>query len=239
MTRPSQVRRRGIVYGINAVHPTVGGVVVGYVGQTVQVLRAREGQHRDDQPWSDLIVGDAYVVEEGWWTCDELTAREMWHIARLRPLYNYTGNLTNPDRIPIFEARRQRQARDRARLAEVATWGPGRRAAARVAFRWRAWTRRQRAAVAAAAAWVVLAAAGLAAGLRVGLSPWVGLWDGAAGASALLLAGWLAFPVRGVRRTRRRRKAAVVVLAAAVVFVSWSLLPGIRPTPAVPAVAPR
>jgi hypothetical protein len=105
-------RRRGIVYGINVVHPSTGRVMLGYVGQTRQTLEARETQHREVQPWADTIVGRAYVIEVGWWTDVELDAREVWHIHRWLPLYNIEHNMANPWRIPPWTAVEQRQARE-------------------------------------------------------------------------------------------------------------------------------
>jgi hypothetical protein len=130
LVRDPNVRRRGIVYGFDILRPATGDTRVDYVGQTVRPLAVREAEHRGlgrdpscEQPWSDLIVGRAFVVEEGWWTCAELDERERFHIARLQPVYNHEANLNNPYRVPIFEARRQRDARDAARGVASRNWG--------------------------------------------------------------------------------------------------------------------
>jgi hypothetical protein len=143
--RAYQGRRLGTVYCYHTWRPGPDGaptqvVEVGYVGQTVQTLAARDSQHRGVsrgpygeaprcQPWSDIIVGGVYVVEQGMWTCDELLRRELFHIDRLRPRYNHSGNLANRHRVPVHEARRQRQCRDRARGVLVTTWPAGGRTA--------------------------------------------------------------------------------------------------------------
>lgn len=114
-TRP----RRGTVYGINAAHPITGAVVLAYVGQTRQQLRAREKQHRACQPWSDRIVGKAFVIQQGNWSNAALDLRELIQIVRLRPTYNVVGNRANPWRIPPWTAKEQRAARDAARNAGV------------------------------------------------------------------------------------------------------------------------
>ncbi len=108
----ANTRRRGIVYGINWLDPASGTIELAYVGKTRQRLRSREAQHRDDQPWSDLIVGDAYVLAEGPWTDAELDAVEEEFIKERRPPFNYEHNLDNPHRVPIPVARRQRWERD-------------------------------------------------------------------------------------------------------------------------------
>lgn len=109
---PVSDRRRGIVYGFWVVHPLTGQRVLGYVGQTRQALRAREAQHRAEQPWADTIVGPAVVIAEGAWTNGELDAHEVRQIQALRPLYNIDHNRTNPNRILPWDAVAQRQARE-------------------------------------------------------------------------------------------------------------------------------
>lgn len=109
------LRRPGVVYGFWILDPTSGQVRVDYVGQTFQRLAAREAQHRETQPWSDLIVGPAFIIESGCWTQAELDELEAFHIRRLLPRYNYEFNLDNAERIPIWLAQEQRAERDAAR----------------------------------------------------------------------------------------------------------------------------
>ncbi|GAB7053147.1 hypothetical protein [Catenuloplanes indicus] len=113
-TGPRTGPRRGIVYGFNVRDPQTGIVYLGYVGQTRQLLRAREAQHRTDQSWADIIDGGAFVLEEGVWSDGELDRREVAAIQRLRPLFNIAGNEANPDRIPPWEAVAARHLRDDA-----------------------------------------------------------------------------------------------------------------------------
>jgi hypothetical protein len=206
---------RGIVYGFNILDPDTREVRVDYVGQTVQRLDERERQHRGqdlstdaaEQPWSDLIVGKPFVIEEGRWTAVELDERERFHIHRLRPRYNYEHNLANPDRIPIPVARRQREERDRARGVPTPTWdrscrpsaASGRQRGGRPrSYRWL----RSKPAL-LAYLWLVLAT-GLwltAAHHAHGLA---GAKFGTVGASLLFVAGWVVTPRRRRRRRRRR-----------------------------------
>lgn len=130
-------RRLGFVYAYDTLRtdahgtPTTG-IEVGYVGKTVQRLNARDDQHRGlapgpdgtpakCQPFADLIVGGIRVVEQGVWTAEELAEREVFHIHRLKPRYNLVDN-PSPERIPIFEARRHRDSRDRAKGVEPQSW---------------------------------------------------------------------------------------------------------------------
>lgn len=119
---PTLTRRLGIVYGFDILdHHTNQVVANDYVGQSVRALAVREDEHRgrgrnpgDEQPWSDRIVGAPRILEQGMWTSAELDEREQYWITTLRPRMNYMGNGANPDRIPKYEARRQRAERDRA-----------------------------------------------------------------------------------------------------------------------------
>lgn len=214
-------RRPGIVYGYPILDPTTGQARTDYVGQSVQPLAARDRQHRGrapgqdgrttEQPWADLIVGQPSIIERGMWTAAELDERELFHIRRLTPRYNYVGNLDNPARVPIYAARSQREARDAARGLVSPVWAPQPsgpsawsrlfaspfgRAAGRAARR-AGWT---------VSAWAVLTlclgAVGWWAAGRVGveLDPWWAL-PAAAGMGA---AGILA-KARPKRRRRRRR----------------------------------
>lgn len=140
--------RLGFVYAYDTLvvdeHGMVAntGIEVGYVGQTVQRLSARDDQHRGIaggpdgspakcQPFSDLIVGSVRIVEQGMWTDAELDERERFHIERLRPRYNKSLNESNPLRVPIYVARQHRDARDAARGVAPQTWQPTRVPASR------------------------------------------------------------------------------------------------------------
>ncbi|WP_307934740.1 hypothetical protein [Salinispora arenicola] len=128
--RPApHVKRRGVVYcvltrPVDANGAPIPGAApeVGYIGQSRQTAWQREQQHRASQPFSDLIVGGAFVLEEGQWDDATLDAREQWWIRhgasvvpggpRQRPRYNYDHNLTNPARIEIFRAQQHRRTRE-------------------------------------------------------------------------------------------------------------------------------
>lgn len=234
--RPApHVRRRGAVYGIMTVAvddrglPIPGAApVVGYVGQSRQTVWQREQQHRDSQPFSDIIVGGSWTIEEGYWTDAELDAREQWYIRNgavlvpgqkpQRPKYNIDCNRGNPDRILPWDAVAHRQAREpgwqppvkgayvprqrRPGLAPVAVVVRRRRLRIR-------WTRRRVQAAVLAAVWLVL----FAGFWRAGWDVWSG-WDGprnaAVGASvvmgcAAVLWAWAGKPKRRRRRRRVRR----------------------------------
>lgn len=140
-SRAMPVRRPGIVYGINVVHPVTGEVVLGYVGKTRQQLASRERQHREEQPWADTIVGSAYViVEHQGWSEAELDHAEQTHIRALKPIYNIDHNRNNPNRIPPWQAIEQRQAREAARGNP--NWKPI-KLAARPRSAWARWWRRR------------------------------------------------------------------------------------------------
>lgn len=242
-------RRWSIVYGFRILDPATMRVLVDYVGKTVQKLAARERQHRgqdfetDDteQPWSDLIVGKPFIIEQGLWTAAELAERERFHIHRLKPRYNYEHNLDNPARIPIPVARRQREARDAAKGVASPDWaakGTGQRqavpgkvarraAAARAAVAAPRWTPAvKRAAgshaVRVAAAWLVLAGLLWWLANRAALSAVAGPQYAAAAATGLLLGLW-AFVERRSRKGTVRFWRACSLLAVAVLagFVVW------------------
>jgi hypothetical protein len=78
-----------------------------YVGQTVRGADIREAEHADDKPWFDLAAGPAQTIESGWWTKQDRDDREIAAIARIRPRFNHDHNLANPERIPIWDPRRQ------------------------------------------------------------------------------------------------------------------------------------
>lgn len=202
-------RRLGIVYGFNILDPQTMQVCVDYVGQTVQELGARERQHRGDdwstdateQPWSDLIVGKPFIIEQGWWTQAELDERERFHIKRLQPRYNYVHNLDNAKRIPIPVARRQREERDRARGVQPLTWGR----APRVPVR-RGWSAGQRKAAVLVGLWLVLA---VGVWWATGDSGVHGAAAGCGAACGVYFAVWRGRKPRRRRsgsRSRRRRR---------------------------------
>jgi hypothetical protein len=241
-SRPrADARRHGIIYGLHILDPDTSQVATDYVGQTFQRLSAREEQHRQCQPFADLIVGEAGVIEEGRWTQDEIDEREAFHTHRLMPRYNYEHNLDNPRRIPIPQARRERAARDAAR--GVVPWTPPepareprREAARRAPRRLSARARRVRTRLG-----VVVVSWPLATGLlwwvgwRVGLSPWLGLRAAMLAAAVLILAGWyLARP----RRALDGKAAGLLAVAGALLVAALigPALTGHRPNqPAKPA----
>ncbi len=131
----AQARYRGVVYGIDLLeHASVmaGTPVIvpnDYVGQTRQRGRGRENQHRDDKPWSDLIVGSPRVLWEGICTKDELDEMERRFIqdVPVRPRMNWRLNEDNPEQVPKWVQLEQRHQRDDAR--SVPRWvEPARRA---------------------------------------------------------------------------------------------------------------
>ncbi|GAA0719746.1 hypothetical protein Drose_06045 [Dactylosporangium roseum] len=210
----ADVRRPGIVYGLNILDPVTGQVHADYVGQTRQQLLSRERQHRDERPFADLIVGDAFVVEQGSWTDAELDEREMFHIARLRPRMNHDGNLDNPARIPIWRQRQDRDVRDRAKGLPARQWpdprpGPAPVPAVRRSRLSPRWRRRR--------SW----AAGLVAGWLVAtvLLWWADVTTAAVDVPGrtypIVGAGLVALvPALRVRRMRDRRWAVAVITVA-------------------------
>lgn len=208
-------RRLGYVYAYDTLRVDEHGVAadtgveVGYVGQTVQRLSARDDQHRGIaggpdgtpakcQPFSDLIVGSVRVVEQGMWTQAELDERERFHIERLRPRYNHEHNGDNLLRVPIYVARRQRDARDAARGVAPQSWAPTRQisrrgwSAAMQVLRSR-WT------------WWLLLWAAFTAGLAVVdvAGQHLTLRESAYLATAGLAGGWLWWRFYARRRVRR------------------------------------
>jgi hypothetical protein len=209
------VRRPGTVYGVNVLDPATGQVHVDYVGQTRQQLLSRERQHRDERPFSDLIVGDAFAVEQGMWTDAELDEREVFHIKRLRPRFNHDDNLDNPARVPIWKQREERDARDRAKGITPRPWPAPRvdpvvprRAAKRRRLSPR-WRRRRNWAAGLAGLWLVLTLC-----LWSVDANW--LHAGAPGRTYPIVAAGLAglLPVWQVGR-RKDRRAAVAILTVA------------------------
>lgn len=116
--RRTSTSYRGVIYGFNlldheafmaGVHDVVAD---DYVGKTRQRGRKRENQHRDDKPWSDLIVGSSHVLWEGICDEDELDDKERELIRDKRPRMNDKDNRWNRERIPYEEQVRQRHQRD-------------------------------------------------------------------------------------------------------------------------------
>lgn len=136
--RTYQGRRDAYVYAYVGLQvdqhgrPIPGRMEILYVGQTVQTLAARDDQHDGTvlpdgallkcQPWYDLVVGGIQIVERGLWTQRELDGREKFWIHQLKPRMNYDHNLGNSRRIPIPEARRQREARCKAAKTPPPIW---------------------------------------------------------------------------------------------------------------------
>lgn len=127
---PSRARP-GHVYGYDVRDHVTGAVHLNdYVGQARDVAR-RDKQHRGliqqrdgqvrEQPWSDRIAAGPRVLESDVWTDAELDARERYWIGRCRPRLNCLDN-PNPNRIPIYEQRRQRDQRDLARGIAPRDW---------------------------------------------------------------------------------------------------------------------
>lgn len=189
------------MYGYRTLRPEdhYQSTELGYVGQTRQRLRSRDGQHREVQPFSDIIVGDPFVVAEGVWTDAELDAVEESVIRggaavdgrQQRPRYNIEHNRGNPDRITPWVARRQRAARDEAR--GVPAWVPPAAAvpASRGWWPCRVWQLWVLAWLAGWPGWSWLLHGG-------GVPGWPAVGVGAAVSAGLL--GW------GVRRGRPRRR---------------------------------
>ncbi|WP_345509450.1 hypothetical protein [Phytohabitans houttuyneae] len=182
--------RVGVVYGIYVLHPVTGNIVLGYVGKTRQSLRVREGQHRDEQPWADTIVGSAFVIAKGVWTEAQLDACEQHHIRSLRPLYNIDHNGGNPNRIPPWEAVAQRQAREPGWTPHQPPAVPYPRYAPYAGWTWRQWRR-----VLLAGLWLLLAG-----GLWwTAADVWHG-WDGPRNAA---VGASVPYGVAGAARLRR------------------------------------
>lgn len=117
------------VYWIYVLDPRTNftTLTLGYVGEVVDTPSrgplVRFAEHVADQPWGDTIpeTDPQRALETGIlrisdnvYSCKEAVwAAEQVAIVHGRPLYNYTHNLTNPDRISIPDARAARAERDR------------------------------------------------------------------------------------------------------------------------------
>ncbi|MER7166738.1 hypothetical protein ABT336_11840 [Micromonospora sp. NPDC000207] len=223
-------RRRSVVYGIPTlpVDRATGAVIpgqppiVGYIGKSVQTVWQRQQQHRDSQPFSDLICGGSWPIEEGYWTPAVLAAREEWWIRHgavlvagqkpQRPVYNYEHNTGNPDRIEVWRAVEHRQRREPGWMPPAKDGTPRTPAAAPgPVARW--WADRQR----NVARWWVKHRARIAAWTALWLALSVGAWWlrtsgtwtglGAVGeAAGLGSCAWAVIAWRVHKGTRPRRR---------------------------------
>lgn len=228
-TQRARTGRRylGAVYGIDLIDHesfmagTPKIVPNDYVGKTRQRGRARENQHRDDQRWSDLIVGSSHVLWEGMCTEEELDQVEQRLIRELAPRMNWQHNEHNLEQIPKWvqlEQRHQRDARAgrdpwqppeeriRSSLLDWTTQAP--RRAWRFRLPSRLTTLPQRIGV-WCTGWVLLTAFDLAA-FNYYRAPWT--WTqqllGAAIGSAVLLTWSLLRPLDSVKLWKRRLRKA-------------------------------
>lgn len=80
-----------------------------YVGQTSSFWH-RHRQHGETQPWSNLDP-KCYRIPLPDWRWLRLVIEQAM-ICLVWPVYNHSGNLWNPRRIPLSMAKRQRYARD-------------------------------------------------------------------------------------------------------------------------------
>jgi hypothetical protein len=214
-------------------HTNYATKTVIYVGETGREPFERLMEHVYGKPWADTITGWR-VLDEVYPDKTAVLVAEDATIKDLAPLYNYEGNLDNPRRVPIPEARRQRAARDRAR-GERQPWAPpadgrvkpSRRAAAATTRRQpgRRRSRRLVGFVVEAAAWVGLfATAGAAFWVIVGylgVTATARSFDTVAGPIALFTAVW------AESRPRRAltRPLAKFVAVTASIGVAVTLLP--------------
>src|SRR5215207_3167943 len=106
-------RAPGLVYAIDTINPATGQTVLGYIGQTRQALADREAQHRETQPWADLMPGPARIIWQGEPTDAELDTIEVEFIRELKPLYNFDGQEGADHAMPKWQAVEARHARDR------------------------------------------------------------------------------------------------------------------------------
>lgn len=183
-------------------------IVVGYIGETSrQDAGIRFCEHLDEKPWSDTVVdpdrcGEPLIVDQfdetllrfqvlsvRFRTAEAARGVEQDQVEWLLPLYNHEYNLTNQDRIPVYDQPVQRAGRDAAAgLPEHEKWayqqalrvqagdefdGYDDEPAGRSGWSWR-WpdfrparmTRRRRRRLAWAVAWVAVTAGLWWAGVR-------------------------------------------------------------------------
>jgi hypothetical protein len=187
-----------------------------YVGQTRQRGRAREMQHRETQPFSDLIVGSPRILWEGLCTDEELDRIERQFIrdGKVRPRLNEKLNEDNPARIPKLEQARQRHERDARRGEQPWQWPSQRNRASLVEWESRTqpvparvWTPAQIKAALWTGAWLLETIAVWAfLGQQHMLHGWARLGWSAAVAFALLVWSLAGAPItrRQWRKVRRR-----------------------------------
>ncbi|MEV0214319.1 hypothetical protein [Micromonospora sp. NPDC050695] len=223
---PAGERRQRAVYGIMTLDVNRQGIpipgaapVVGYIGQSRQTVWQREQQHRDEQPFSDLIVGGSWTIEEGFWTQQQLDEREQHYIRqgvsllpgqkRQRPKYNIDFNRENPDRIPPWDAVTHRQAREPGWQPVKDAHRPRQRSAGSFAgpitvpaWSWE-WTPQRIRIAAWAAGWLVIACV---VGWQAASGPVATAGDGLAyGSGVATTAVGLLLPGKRRRRRRSRR----------------------------------
>lgn len=204
---PGVDRRDCALYRFWVRHPVTGLRVLGYIGETARLPFQRLMEHVYDQPWSDTIIG---------WEVDPITytgkpavlAAEKAAIERERPLYNYEFNLSNPNRIEIWRARQQRQAREPGWQPPVkGTRVPRPRptpAATSVAGGWVwEWTPQRVTVALWSVAWLVVA---VVVGWQAASGPVATGWDGLAyGVGVATTTVGLLIPAKRRRRRRSRR----------------------------------
>lgn len=252
MSRPrygtdhSAVQRDCALYRIYVLDPRTNYTTtcLGYVGETARLPFVRFMEHLYEQPFGDTIVGQPQVDPRRFSSKEEVWAAERAAVEAERPPYNYEYNLANPDRIPIPVARRQREARDAARVPSP-TWSSPRSVPARPfaspsrppKVRRRAWSRSQRHVVTVAATWLVLAAVGWWAACRYAHAPVLtGAEAGGAVAGAVLLWAWARTqPKRSMLRPLGVWAGAAAGVLAVLLVVWPTVGPQLRTPPAVPA----
>lgn len=105
----------GIVYVLFYRDPETGRVAVAYVGQTRRKMAQRLAEHREYQPWGDLIEGEPKIIFEGMISQPELDVLELRAIDDWWPVFNSIGNeIDKGQKISYEEALHQRWARDDA-----------------------------------------------------------------------------------------------------------------------------
>lgn len=222
--RRQDARYRGVVYGLDVLDHHTGQIVRNdYVGQTRQRGRGRENQHRDDQPWADLIVGSPKVLWEGLCTDGELDKMERQFIqnppdGQARPRLNWQLNEDNPHQIPKWVLVQQRHDRDDRE--GLPRWVPAKQRQRESLLEWGtpavasrpypavrpAWSSRRKHLTGLAIAWAVLTLAGWVALLTFG--QWTRIPAVAIPVAALVLPVWVwaGAPLRkrGRRKAMRR-----------------------------------
>lgn len=121
---PDTVLNTAYVYAILTRDVQHGRTEIGYVGQTARDPYVRLAEHRETQPWADLIVHPEIIVV---WAGrqvlqSQLDTMERWYIRNgvphpdgtgsYRPRYNIEHNMDNSARTLPWTAIAQRQDRD-------------------------------------------------------------------------------------------------------------------------------